>query len=204
MSFSFSLSQDRTYIDWSFSVLVRVFTFRVQLESGPHLYRLVMFLSLFVFSLSRDRTYIDRSFFVLVQVFGAAPISIGHLLIILSIWVWVGTAPISIGHHLVSSSSVRVSGPHLYRSVIVLSDWVESCSSPSHSCIFESSLHYESPLFLHFGCSESFSPLGYLELTACSSLLFWISFPLHMTQSFEIRDAYFDHVVGHPTLGILV
>ena len=98
-----------------------------------------MFLSLFVFSLSQGRTYIDRSY--------------SYHLVCLSLS---GTAPISIGHHLVSSSSVRVSGPHLYRlviflsfcvqfesgphpyrSVIVLSDWVESCSPPSRAYIVE-------------------------------------------------------------------
>ena len=47
------------------------------------------------------------------------------------VWVF-GVAPISIGHHLVNSSSVRVSGLYPYRSVIVLLDWVESCSIFSH------------------------------------------------------------------------
>ena len=85
----------------------------VQFESGPHLYRSVLFhVSLsfrgrtyinrssscqFEFSLSQGRTYIDWSFSVLVWVFGAAPISISHHLVSSSS-VWVGTAPISIGH----------------------------------------------------------------------------------------------------------
>ena len=36
--------------------------------------------------------------------------------IILSVWVWVGAAPISIGHLLVMT--VQFLGPHLYRSII--------------------------------------------------------------------------------------
>ena len=116
----------------------------VQFESGPHLYRSVIHHD----SLSRGRTYIDRSL----------------------------SCQFESGPHLYRSAiilSVQFeSGPHLYRSVIVLSDWVESCSLPSHACIVESSLHSESPLFLHFGFLESFSSLSYLELIAWSSLLF--------------------------------
>ena len=120
---------------------------RVQFESCVHLYRSTISLSYqFVF---RDRTYIDRSLSCQL-VFGAAPISIDHLLDMsvcvskallyrsaislsdqfvfrdntyidrsLSCQLEFGAAPISIGHLLVIS--VCVSGPHLYRSVIVLS-----------------------------------------------------------------------------------
>ena len=70
-----------------------------EFESGPHLYRSTISLSC-QFSFW-DRTYINQSF------------------IILSVWVWVGVAPISIDHLLVML--VQFLGPHLYRSVIILS-----------------------------------------------------------------------------------
>ena len=113
--FIFSLSRDRTYINRSFSMSVCV--------SGPHLYRSVIRRV----SLCRDRTYIDRSSsyqfefklrphpyrsiihrFLSVQFLGP------HLyrsVIILSIWVWVGAAPISIGHLLVMSVCVSGTAP---------------------------------------------------------------------------------------------
>ena len=68
-------------------------------ESGQHLYRSAISLSC--------------QFRV-----GTAPISIDHLPV-MSVCVWVGAAPISIRH--LPIMSVFESGPHLYRSVIVLS-----------------------------------------------------------------------------------
>ena len=103
-----SLSWNHTYIDRSFilsvwvgavpisishhlinlsSIWVRAapisighFLIRLSLvfESGQHLYRLVIH----HVSLSRDRTYIDRSLFYQLE-FRVAPISIGHLLVML-------------------------------------------------------------------------------------------------------------------------
>ena len=71
--FQFSSSRGRTYID-------RPSSYQFEFEFS-----------------SWDRTYINRSFsfIVLVRV-GAAPISINHHLVSLSLWV--ETAPISIGH----------------------------------------------------------------------------------------------------------
>ena len=123
----------------------------VQFESGPHLYRSVIILSVSV--RVRGRTYIDRPSPCHVSlVSGAAPTSIGHVpitfhvhfvsgphlyqsVIILSVSVRVRTAPISIGH----SSCQFELGPHLYRSAIFL-------SSP---CQFDSGPHlYRSTMFL--------------------------------------------------------
>ena len=114
---------------------------------GPHLYRSVMFLSLFVFSLSWDRTYIDRSLSYQLE-FGAALTSIVHLFVMLVQFLGphlyrliIFRVSLNRGRTYIDWSfvmSVRVSGLHLYRSVIVLSNWVESCLPPSRTCIVES------------------------------------------------------------------
>ena len=126
--FEFSLSQGRTYIDRPFPchinlcfgvALIWIDHCLVSYSSGSHLYQSTIFVSCqFVFLgphlyrsaisssyqfVFRDNTYIDRSLSCQLE-FGAAPIFIGHLLVI-SVCVS-KTAPISIGHHLICSSSV--------------------------------------------------------------------------------------------------
>ena len=140
-SYQSSLSRGRTYIDRSSSCqfesgphLYRSAIFlSVQFESGPHLYRSVIVLSVRVwgrtyidrpssyqFSSSRDRTYIDRSFITSVWVW-AAPISIDHLPISS---VWVGTAPISIGHCFVGLSWVLFTFESHLHSWVFFAFWV--------------------------------------------------------------------------------
>ena len=113
-----------------------------------------MFLLLFVFSLSRGRTYIDRSFILSVWVWvGAAPISIGHLLV-MSVCVS-GTAPISIGHHLVSSSfrgRTYINRPCSYH--FSCSVWARTAPISIGHCFVRLSwvlFNFESPSFFSFG-----------------------------------------------------
>ena len=95
-------------------------------------------------SLSRGRTYIDRSFSFILSVWvwvGTAPILIGHL----PCSVWVGVAPISISHLPITFHvSFWVSGPHLYRSVIILSIWVWVGTASISIGYFHSSCPFES------------------------------------------------------------
>ena len=154
------MSRGRTYIDRLSSC---------QFESGPHLYRSVIIVSVLV---------------------GAAPISIDHLLIMsvqflgphlyrsaifLSIS---GTTPISIGH----LSCQFESGPHLYQSAISLSCQSVSGTAPisiGHYCVslsrdrtyidrllscqFESGPHpYQSVIFLSVSRTAPIS-IGHLS-----------------------------------------
>ena len=134
------MSQARTYIDRPFPWYISLCFGAAPISIGhlpvisvcvsvPHLYRSVIVLSVRV----QGRTYIDRPSPCYISLcFGATPISIDHLLVML---VCVSAAaPISIGHLLVIS--VCVSGQHVYRSVIVLSarvrgrtyiDWPSPC-----------------------------------------------------------------------------
>ena len=83
----FNLSRDRTYIDRSLSYQLEFGATPISISHllimlvqflGPHLYRLVIVLSVKV----RGRTYIDRSSHCLVSlVSGTTPISIGHCFI---------------------------------------------------------------------------------------------------------------------------
>ena len=146
-----SLSRDRTYIDrssfmsvWVLSIskshLYRLtiflsFILFVWSFFWDHTYFDRPFSYQFVLSLSRDRTYIDRSFSVSVWVFQDRTYIDRSFS--MSVWVFrdrtyidrsfyvsicvFNTTPISIGHF---QFQFVFSGPHLYRSVIILSVWV--------------------------------------------------------------------------------
>ena len=170
--------------------------------------------------MSQGRTYIDRSFSMLVWVFGIAPISIGHFpcWFEFSLSFQVGTTPILIGHsscqfslsflgphpywsviHHVSLD--RVSGPHLYQSVITLLvwvcifgttpisighfliNWVESCSASSHVYLVES-FGLEPHLNLHLS-----------SFFVCWSLLVSVIFVLFIISwSSAIHCIYTPHI----------
>ena len=135
----------------------------------------------------------------------ASPIPIDHFPISLCL-VWVGTAPISIGH---SSCQFNLSQDHTYIDrpssyqfsstyrVFVQYDiksHIFSLGVQSH-CAY-SSRHFESPIFLHFGRSKSFSSPGYLMLIACSSCSSRLTLQLHMTQCFEIMTNILAMLLG--------
>ena len=123
--FHVSLSRGCTYIDWPCS-----YHFSCQFESGLHLYRSTMFLSLFVsvwveaapisidhvpiihrVTLSRGRTYIDRpcSYHFSCQFESRSHLyrSTMFLSFFVSVWVF-GITSISIGHLPIISTSVWV------------------------------------------------------------------------------------------------
>ena len=176
-----------------------------EFESEPHLYRSIIFMSVWVQFEFQGRTYINRSFSCLFEFslsFGTAPISIGYHLVCLSL-VWVsgphlyrsvihpiclslsfGTAPISIGHHLVCLSLVWVSGLHLYWSVIFMFVWVQfefqgrTHMDRSSSCQFELVFSFWDPTYIDRSSSYLFEfefsgPHLYRSVIILSA---WVSF----------------------------
>ena len=106
-----------TYIDRSSS-----YHFLVCLSfSGPHLYRSVIFRVNLCF---QSHTYIDQpsSYHFLVYLSFLGPYLYQSVIHPISFsLVWVGVVPISIGHVPITFHVQFESGPHLYRSIIVLS-----------------------------------------------------------------------------------
>ena len=130
-------------------------------ELGPHLYRSVIVLSVWVwvfelglhlcwsviFRVSSSFwgcTYIDRSFFVLVWVFGAAPISIGHV-------------PITFMFNLIRGHTY-IDRPSSYHLVCLSLSQDRTYINRSSSCQFEFNLsrdrtYIDRPCSYHFSCS---------------------------------------------------
>ena len=100
---------DRTYINRSSSCQLEFASL------GSYLYQSIIHLVSISLSFW-DRTYIDQSFIKSIQLefWDCTYISRSSSV---SIWVF-EAAPISIGYFPISLSSVRVLGPHLYRSII--------------------------------------------------------------------------------------
>ena len=136
----------------------------------PHLYQSVIFLSV-QFSLSfQNRTYIDRLFIMSCQLcLSFWDCTYIDWSFVLSVWV-----------------QFEFLGPHLYRSVIHLVSWVESCSASSHAYLVESIQPWATPY--HF-----FEFFFHVSITSCLSHLYIVHCIMVQCYSLHIHSSHHPH-----------
>ena len=155
--FMFNSSWDRTYINRSFIMSVQF--------SRPYLYRSIIFISVCVqFEL---RSHLYRLVICLIN---------------LSFW-----GRTYIDRPFSMPIWVESLGPHLYRSVIHLVSWVESCSASSHAYLVES-IRSWATLY------PSFEFFSHVSITSCLNHLCIVHCIMLQCYSLHIHSSHHPHL----------